>query len=316
MASSTTATTTTTATDGRRVLHWVIRSAKLESTTEFYGEVLGLSVARHEEFESGCEAACNGKGFDGAWSKTMLAGPRGERGGFAVEVTFNYGAAAYARGDGFRHLVVADPGGKRARAAAAWWARRGGFACPAVVGVGVSVTFDPDGNAIVLDATAPPSALDADGFGATRLSLNVSNLATSLEWYRTKLRGVVVTANAHVARVQLGDVGAPGPLIELVEENKDSFVSLGASQGRLAVSTRDGEPDAIAAAVGKDAVVHGPLALPPHHERVVVVRDPDGHEFAFVEASGYERCIDAGARAVDWEWRRRFVESKRAKVVT
>ena len=32
---------------------------------------LGMTVLRHEEFEKGCEAACNGP-YDGKWSKTMI----------------------------------------------------------------------------------------------------------------------------------------------------------------------------------------------------------------------------------------------------
>ena len=48
-------------------------------------------------------------------------------------------------------------------------------------------------------------------------------------------------------------------------------------------------------------------------ERVVVVADPDKHEFAFVEASGYERCIDAGAPHVDWEFRANVVREGEAK---
>ena len=30
-----------------------------------------MKVLRHEEFEKGCEAACNGP-YDGKWSKTMI----------------------------------------------------------------------------------------------------------------------------------------------------------------------------------------------------------------------------------------------------
>ena len=33
--------------------------------------VVGMKVLRHEEFEKGCEAACNGP-YDGKWSKTMI----------------------------------------------------------------------------------------------------------------------------------------------------------------------------------------------------------------------------------------------------
>jgi len=44
-----------------------------------------------------------------------------------------------------------------------------------------------------------------------------------------------------------------------------------------------------------------------------VVKDFDGHEFAFVEASGYSRCIVAGKREVDWKYRDEFALSKQKK---
>jgi len=38
---------------------------------KFLSEILGFKTLRHEEFQEGCEAYCNGK-FDGRWSKTMM----------------------------------------------------------------------------------------------------------------------------------------------------------------------------------------------------------------------------------------------------
>jgi len=50
---------------------------------------LGMRVLRHEEFESGCEATCNGP-YSGYWSKTMI-GFGIEDTNFVLELTFNYG---------------------------------------------------------------------------------------------------------------------------------------------------------------------------------------------------------------------------------
>ena len=52
-------------------------------------EVLGMRVLRHEEFEEGCEATCNGP-YSGYWSKTMV-GFESEDTSFVLELTFNYG---------------------------------------------------------------------------------------------------------------------------------------------------------------------------------------------------------------------------------
>ena len=49
----------------RQALHWVFKvpSPRAE-TMKFYRDILGMKILRHEEFEKGCEAACNGP-YDG-----------------------------------------------------------------------------------------------------------------------------------------------------------------------------------------------------------------------------------------------------------
>jgi len=108
--------------------------------------------------------------------------------------------------------------------------------------------------------------------------------------------------------VRFGPKGTGVQLVEIKEE-----VVQGDAQGRFASETSDGEPDALALRAGKAHILHGPLELPPHNERVVVVTDLDKNEFAFVEAKGYARCIVAGARDVDWAYREEFARSKRTK---
>lgn len=49
----------------RQALHWVFKvPSPRADTIKFYREVLGMKILRHEEFEKGCEAACNGP-YDG-----------------------------------------------------------------------------------------------------------------------------------------------------------------------------------------------------------------------------------------------------------
>lgn len=67
-------------------------------------QVLGMKVLRHEEFEKGCEAACNGP-YDGRWSKTMVGyGPEDSH--FVVELTYNYNIGQYKRGNDFQVLSL------------------------------------------------------------------------------------------------------------------------------------------------------------------------------------------------------------------
>ena len=51
----------------RQALHWVFKvpSPRTE-TMKFYRDILGMKILRHEEFEKGCEAACNGP-YDGKY---------------------------------------------------------------------------------------------------------------------------------------------------------------------------------------------------------------------------------------------------------
>eukprot|EP00171_Calliarthron_tuberculosum_P002784 IDg2784t1 len=71
----------------------------------FLCDTLGMRVLRHEEFEAGCEAQCNGP-YDGRWSKTMV-GYAAESESFALEITYNYTQkTAYEKGNDLVHIDV------------------------------------------------------------------------------------------------------------------------------------------------------------------------------------------------------------------
>ncbi len=96
-------------TKGANVAHWVLKIGSLKTSMEFFENILGLRVLRHEEFATGCEATCNGPYggkllftylltrsliyffihvpiLIGAWSKTMIGyGPEKEN--FALVVS-------------------------------------------------------------------------------------------------------------------------------------------------------------------------------------------------------------------------------------
>ncbi|CAI8026888.1 Glyoxalase domain-containing protein 4 [Geodia barretti] len=96
----------------RRSLHFVLKVADRTATAKFYREILGMKVLRHEEFEEGCKATCNGP-YDGKWSKSMV-GYGSEDNHFVVELTYNYGIKHYAKGNDYQapdgSLVVNAPG--------------------------------------------------------------------------------------------------------------------------------------------------------------------------------------------------------------
>ncbi|CAN8003853.1 unnamed protein product [Ixodes hexagonus] len=88
----------------RRALHFVFKVANRKETMKFYTDILGMKVLRHEEFEEGCRAACNGP-YDLNWSKTMVGyGP--EDNFFVMELTYNYGIGSYEKGNDFLGVVI------------------------------------------------------------------------------------------------------------------------------------------------------------------------------------------------------------------
>ncbi|NP_001376664.1 glyoxalase domain-containing protein 4 isoform 12 [Homo sapiens] len=90
----------------RRALHFVFKVGNRFQTARFYRDVLGMKVLRHEEFEEGCKAACNGP-YDGKWSKTMVGfGPEDDH--FVAELTYNYGVGDYKLGNDFMGITLAS----------------------------------------------------------------------------------------------------------------------------------------------------------------------------------------------------------------
>lgn len=47
-----------------RPLHFVFKISSRTKTMDFFLNILNMKVLRHEEFEEGCDAACNGP-YDG-----------------------------------------------------------------------------------------------------------------------------------------------------------------------------------------------------------------------------------------------------------
>ncbi|XP_075892458.1 glyoxalase domain-containing protein 4 isoform X2 [Nelusetta ayraudi] len=88
----------------RRALHFVFKVGDRTKTATFYRDVLGMKILRHEEFEEGCKATCNGP-YDGKWSKTMVGfGPEDDH--FVAELTYNYGVGDYQLGNDFLKVCL------------------------------------------------------------------------------------------------------------------------------------------------------------------------------------------------------------------
>jgi catechol 2,3-dioxygenase-like lactoylglutathione lyase family enzyme len=67
-------------------------------------DVLGMHALRHEEFEDGCKASCNGP-YDSKWSKTMIGyGPEDKN--FVLELTYTYGIKSYEVGNDLGYIKI------------------------------------------------------------------------------------------------------------------------------------------------------------------------------------------------------------------
>ena len=91
----------------KRALHFVLKISERQQTMSFFRDLLKMTPLRHEEFDEGCAASCNGP-YDNRWSKTMIGyGPEDKH--FVVELTYNYTIGSYKLGNDFGGLTVAVP---------------------------------------------------------------------------------------------------------------------------------------------------------------------------------------------------------------
>ena len=87
-----------------RPLHWCFKIGDRKKNIDFFKNVLGMTTFRHEEFDEGCEATCNGP-YSGRWSKTMI-GYGSEDSNFIAELTYNYPVESYELGNDFRGMII------------------------------------------------------------------------------------------------------------------------------------------------------------------------------------------------------------------
>lgn len=90
------------------MLHYVLKIGNRAANINFFRNILGMKVSRHEEFTEGCVATCNGP-YDNRWSKTMLGyGPESSH--FHVELIYNYGVTSYDLGNDFNGIKIKAAG--------------------------------------------------------------------------------------------------------------------------------------------------------------------------------------------------------------
>jgi len=264
----------------RRTLHFVFKICDRQKTMDFYRNVLGMKVLRHEEFTEGCKATCNGP-YNGHWSKTMI-GYGAEDANFVCELTYNYEVGKYAMGNDFQgfHINSSKAIGNLKKSQYKYTSNDDGS----------FEVCDPNGYTFVLN----PSDEEEDNkvgccvFGkksksvANMVTLSSSDLEKSVDFWQNTAGMKVVVKNADSAVLCYEDNQA-----KLRLKSIDGSVEHAKAFGRIAIACPRSELPGIEEGVkGSGNEILTPLVSLDTPGKatveVVIVADPDKHEICFV----------------------------------
>ncbi|CAF2936515.1 unnamed protein product [Rotaria sp. Silwood2] len=287
--------------DDRRFLHFTMKITDRLATKKFFCNILGMKILRHEEMDSGCSARCNGD-FDSPWSKTM-AGYGNENSFFALELNYNYDVQGYEYGNDFSSVTIYN---RQAVSNARQYLDKKFIE----IDNKQSITIrSPDGHRFILiDKDVQP------GDDPVRcLSLNVSNLKTSIDYYTRLLKmkinenesndnhvklyyGLKTTQQSKV-KTKSGFLVDNQCQLELIEVKHS--IDRGTGYGRKAFSCPKNDVELIENVIEKEG--HDILIpamelggfLGFNKEKIVILSDPDEHEICFVGEENYFKGCEA-----------------------
>ncbi|OQR68223.1 glyoxalase domain-containing protein 4-like [Tropilaelaps mercedesae] len=250
----------------RRALHYVCKVPDRSLAIKFYTQILGMRVLRHEEFETGCQAACNGR-YDGFWSKTMV-GYGSEDDHFVMELTYNYGVNSYKMGNDFRGILIqSDEILKRAAL----------HKCPVELEKGRTYLKSPGGYKFYVDN------LKSEGDPVKQVIYNCTNLAKTRRFWEDILWCEVLDSGDDFLEVTYDKSKTSLRFEKIIEP-----IDRAEAYGRVAFSCPRGQLEDIESQVKNSnlGVVITPLVTLPTPNKppveVVILGDPDGHEICFV----------------------------------
>lgn len=253
----------------RRALHFVFKVGNRFETARFYREVLGMKVLRHEEFEEGCKASCNGP-YDGKWSKTMVGfGPEDDH--FVAELTYNYGIGHYKLGNDFMGITVASSQAISKARELEWPLTE--------VTEGVFETEAPGGYKFYLQKHNGPQS-----DSVVKVTLAVSDLQKSLNYWSSLLGMKIYEKDEAKQRALLGYADNQ---CKLELQGIKGAVDHAAAFGRIAFSCPKSElPELEELMKREKQTILTPLVSLDTPGKatvhVVILADPDGHEICFV----------------------------------
>ncbi|KAK2704163.1 glyoxalase domain-containing protein 4-like [Artemia franciscana] len=250
-----------------RALHFVFKIGDRKKTVKFFKDVLGMQVLRHEEFEEGCKASCNGP-YDGKWSKTMVGfGPEDDH--FVMELTYNYGISTYKMGNDFIGITIRSKECLERAAANDW---------PILTSDSKKYLECPGGYKFFIEEEPQPRDSDP----VVKIALASSNVDRSLKFWNELLQMKIYEKKDNMALLGFADNQAKLCLIDI-----GGPVDHAKAFGRIAFSCPAKDLPAIQAKMDEtgNTVLTRLVSLDTPGKatvQVVILADPDGHEICFV----------------------------------
>jgi len=265
-----------------RALHFVFKIADRAATAKFYFSVLGMKALRHEEFQEGCDAACNGP-YDNRWSKTMVGyGPEDDH--FVVELTYNYNVHEYKQGNDYQGITIRSREAIERAKAAGWPISREN---------GVDVVQAPGGYKFFLVDEPQPTDKDP----VEKVTLSSSNLANTLEYWNGILGLKIFSQEKDKAVLGFSESQAK---LEFLDIGKP--VDHATAYGRIAFSVPAAEQPAIDKKIKEaERKILTPLITLDTPGKasvtVIILADPDDHEICFVDDESFRVLSEVDPKA-------------------
>ncbi|KAK8732269.1 hypothetical protein OTU49_006999 [Cherax quadricarinatus] len=256
----------------RRSLHFVYKIGDRTATAKFYRDILGMKVLRHEEFDEGCKASCNGP-YDGKWSKTMI-GYGAEDNHFVCELTYNYGISHYEMGNDFLGMHIESSEAVERAKANGWPVKEEG---------GHSLLEAPGGYKFIIIHKPQPQDRDP----VQQVVLASSNLEKSIHYWKD-LAGLTMYKKSDTeatfgfgdkqAKLVLRDIG--GPVDHAKAFGRIAFAAPGADLPSIEKKMKEANETILTPYISLDTPGKATV-------QVVILADPDGHEICFVGDEGF-----------------------------
>jgi Glyoxalasedomain-containing protein 4-like, C-terminal domain len=280
-----------------RSLHWCLKISSLGDALAVLSK-LGMSVQRHEEFDAGCDASCNGA-YSRPWSKTMVGWA--ECNHFVLELTYNYGIKSYDVCDDLTEIGV-DVDELDTMCA----------------GLGAKIGDDGE-RQFCVELGAERYRLrvrerDAErrvGVDIAKLSLRVESIERARKFWVGTLGMSVVEGDNDNGKLVVSYDARAQVLLELVETGKpvDHGGKRGA-YGRIAFSTRtpvkQWRERIVTGDCGGASVHTEPVTLSTPGKadvEVIILSCPDAYEVCLVGEQGFNDLSAFDPTPIDWAYR-------------